>query len=224
MREGRLLFSLQGHQGDVNATAFSADGNFIASGGVDKLVMVWKSNIAGVIPPKIEWGQGESLKTRPLASANTICHGVKAPKHDLNTSLDDAFTVRGKSAAPHVAPIRRPNLEEDHCHSQDQTAHSKRVSIPAPVLSSRSTEPSIKGMKAANSTTSNKDSQLNLTASTTSLQSAEDDLINRTELPANLAKTFDYIIGQVCNRSATDDYGGTFIVSNCSYVYAYSWI
>ena len=72
LREGRLLFTLQGHSGAVNAAAFSQDGNFIASGGIDKLVMVWKSNIAGVTPPVIEWGQGESLKTRPISAAQTI--------------------------------------------------------------------------------------------------------------------------------------------------------
>jgi WD40 repeat protein len=72
LREGRLLFTLQGHAGAVNACGFSADGNFIASGGLDKLVMIWRSNIAGVVSPEVEWGQGESLKTRPFPSASSI--------------------------------------------------------------------------------------------------------------------------------------------------------
>jgi len=72
LREGRLLFTLQGHSNAINACNFSPDGNFIASGGLDKLVMVWKSNIAGVATPEIEWGQGESLKARPVPAASTI--------------------------------------------------------------------------------------------------------------------------------------------------------
>lgn len=66
LREGRLLFTLQAHVGAVNAAAFSADGNFFASGGADQLVMVWRANLVGVPAPTIEWGQGESPQTRPL--------------------------------------------------------------------------------------------------------------------------------------------------------------
>ena len=45
LREGRLLFSLQGHSGPVNCARFSKDGSFFASGGADQLVMLWKSNL-----------------------------------------------------------------------------------------------------------------------------------------------------------------------------------
>ena len=40
LREGRLLYTLQGHAGAVNCSSFSQSGNFFASGGVDRLVMV----------------------------------------------------------------------------------------------------------------------------------------------------------------------------------------
>lgn len=48
LREGRLLFTLQGHSGPVNCARFSKDGDFFASGGADQLVMLWKSNLYGV--------------------------------------------------------------------------------------------------------------------------------------------------------------------------------
>lgn len=76
LREGRLLFTMQGHAGAVNCCDFSHDGNFLATGGLDKLVMVWKCNIAGVVPPVVEWGQGESLKSRPIPSASTLRYNI----------------------------------------------------------------------------------------------------------------------------------------------------
>jgi WD40 repeat protein len=47
LREGRLIYTLQGHSGSVNTSAFSDDGNFFVSGGADQLVLVWGTNIGG---------------------------------------------------------------------------------------------------------------------------------------------------------------------------------
>ena len=44
LKEGRLLYTLQGHAGAVNCSTFSVSGNFFASGGADKLVMVSEYN------------------------------------------------------------------------------------------------------------------------------------------------------------------------------------
>jgi WD40 repeat protein len=90
LREGRLLFTLQGHTGPVNAARFSTDGHFFASGGVDQMVMVWKTNMYGVDAPEIEWGQGK----RPLTSGI-----ISSP----NTQPRDS-TV--SEPAPIVAPAK----------------------------------------------------------------------------------------------------------------------
>jgi WD40 repeat protein len=45
LREGRLLYTLKGHAGATNGLCFSKDGHFLASGGADQLVMVWKSGL-----------------------------------------------------------------------------------------------------------------------------------------------------------------------------------
>jgi WD40 repeat protein len=70
IREGRLLFTMQGHTGPVNAAKFSTDGNFFASGGADQLVMVWKSNLLGIIPE--DWddlGGTSAASARPSSAA-----------------------------------------------------------------------------------------------------------------------------------------------------------
>lgn len=71
LREGRLLFTLQGHAGAVNCARFSNDGHFFASGGADQMVMVWKSNLYGVAAPDIEWGQGKKPLTSGIISSPT---------------------------------------------------------------------------------------------------------------------------------------------------------
>lgn len=43
--EGRPLYTLGGHQGAVFCVRFSADGEFFASGGADRHIMVWKANL-----------------------------------------------------------------------------------------------------------------------------------------------------------------------------------
>jgi len=41
----RLIISKLGHGGGVNCINFSKDSEYFASGGSDRLVMVWKSNL-----------------------------------------------------------------------------------------------------------------------------------------------------------------------------------
>jgi WD40 repeat protein len=70
-----LLVIIQGHTGAVNTVSFSPDGNFFSSGGIDQLVMVWKSNLLGVVPE--DWEKEKcltetqvTLSTRSLSYLN----------------------------------------------------------------------------------------------------------------------------------------------------------
>lgn len=42
--EGRPIYTLGGHDGEVTCIKFSPDGDYFATGGTDNLVMVWKTN------------------------------------------------------------------------------------------------------------------------------------------------------------------------------------
>lgn len=42
--EGRPIYTLKGHVGDVTSITFSQDGDFFASGGIDRQILMWKSN------------------------------------------------------------------------------------------------------------------------------------------------------------------------------------
>ncbi|CAN0445932.1 unnamed protein product, partial [Discosporangium mesarthrocarpum] len=51
LREGRLLYTLKGHQASANSACFSPSGGLLASGGADGVVMVWKTNLLSSIAP-----------------------------------------------------------------------------------------------------------------------------------------------------------------------------
>lgn len=42
--EGRPIYTLKGHTGEITSITFSQDGDFFASGGADRQVLMWKSN------------------------------------------------------------------------------------------------------------------------------------------------------------------------------------
>ncbi|XP_044745014.1 POC1 centriolar protein homolog A-like [Coccinella septempunctata] len=44
VEEGRPIYTLGGHDGEVTCAKFSANGEYFATGGGDNLVMVWKTN------------------------------------------------------------------------------------------------------------------------------------------------------------------------------------
>ncbi|CAF1576976.1 unnamed protein product, partial [Rotaria sordida] len=48
--EGRLIYTLHGHQGPAMSVAFSKQGDYFASGGQDQQVLVWKTNFDTTAP------------------------------------------------------------------------------------------------------------------------------------------------------------------------------
>jgi WD40 repeat protein len=73
----QILKTIKGHSGPVNTSKFSSDGHFFVSGGADQLVMVWKSNLNGVLnnsdeAPVIEWGQGSRPRSSPSPGKNIL--------------------------------------------------------------------------------------------------------------------------------------------------------
>ncbi len=64
LREGRLVYTLQGHAGPVNASVFSHDGNFFVSGGADQQVMVWKTHMVDGLPVETDWTVSNASRPR----------------------------------------------------------------------------------------------------------------------------------------------------------------
>jgi centriolar protein POC1 len=54
LSQGRVIYTLYGHEGSSNSAHFSPCGDYFTSAGNDSIVMVWKSNLADVDQEVIE--------------------------------------------------------------------------------------------------------------------------------------------------------------------------
>lgn len=46
IRQARCVFEIEGIKDSLNTVSFSHDGDYLAAGGANKLIYVWKSNIS----------------------------------------------------------------------------------------------------------------------------------------------------------------------------------
>eukprot|EP00452_MALV-II_sp_L67-6_P000097 gene97-289_t len=72
LQEGRLLFTMEGHEDAVKSVRFSPHGKFLVSGGGDNKVFCWRSGLAG--------GAEEELYEQPPAKlvAQGALHGARS--------------------------------------------------------------------------------------------------------------------------------------------------
>ena len=103
LRQGQVLYTLRGHEGAATAAAFSprsTDGELFASGGADKVVMVWRTKLDGCAPqppsttrPRAARAKGGALK------ATTRGNKTPAPHHpalaDQRASRDGPQQAHG---------------------------------------------------------------------------------------------------------------------------------
>ena len=68
--EARPIYDLRGHEKGVSAVTFSPKGDYMASGGQDHFVFVWKTNIA-------EEAEGSEQRREPGARIRKETEAVK---------------------------------------------------------------------------------------------------------------------------------------------------
>lgn len=175
LREGRLLYTLQGHQGPVFDTSFTKDGHFFASVGVDQLVMVWKTNLNlmnNTSTPEIDWHHEKPSKLNFSAAISTTGvselskTGTSVAMSMTKDENDYSLANRYKLSSSIVKSRQINNLiSKSRSSTGSSTDTYPRTKIPSPTK------------KTENVNTS--------------------DLISRDQLPQQLAATMDHIIGQV---------------------------
>jgi WD40 repeat protein len=110
LREGRLLFTMQSHTGPVNTAQFSPDGHFFASGGADELVMIWKSNLYG------------------LLGAETMAHSVEVITQPAEPKVDwSSVGDRASISLAHKLPPGFTNHEAEESKINRKLASSSTV-------------------------------------------------------------------------------------------------
>ena len=86
MLEGKIFYTLHGHQGPSLSVAFSKGGDYFASAGTDEQVMVWKTNF-DQIPYQ------DMLESRQQKST-TILGSSGANKNDAKN--EDQFNIHAR--------------------------------------------------------------------------------------------------------------------------------
>lgn len=85
--EARPIYDLRGHDKGATAVKFNANGNYIASGGNDKLVFLWKTNIdtadremrqGAVRESQSEIGQKVTKVKKEISKANALAERQRA--------------------------------------------------------------------------------------------------------------------------------------------------
>ncbi|CAF1130013.1 unnamed protein product [Adineta steineri] len=72
--EGRLIYTLHGHQGPAMSVAFSKQGDYFASGGQDQQVLVWKTNF-DIISSPIESSTNKYANSSDYSTRSRISSG-----------------------------------------------------------------------------------------------------------------------------------------------------
>lgn len=191
LREGRLLFTMQSHIGPINAASFSKDGHFFASGGTDELVMVWKSNLYGLKAPDIDWGMGERPKSAPvITNGNGVA--VRSEQTPNRTRSSVEIEEEGNTSSEKVGKELRisrksvATLTTNDSTGTPYVRHSRSAPSPNRLRARPAPAPSAPSpIASAHKKSSN------------SRDESTERLVSRNELPANLTKTLDHIIGQV---------------------------
>lgn len=90
MKQGRLGWTVFGHEGEVRTIEFNEKGDHFATGGDDKLVMIWNSNFdrelnnsgRGVETNFKEKSNGEGLQ--PLFKSNKLSADIPTEINNSN--------------------------------------------------------------------------------------------------------------------------------------------
>jgi centriolar protein POC1 len=145
IREGRLIYTLHGHTGPTLAANFSHDGSFFASGGVDQLVMVWRSNLLGLGTEVAESfpvdrcprSFDEAESPRPRTALRSRANDQRAPSSRVEP------VPRPTTAPPRVAA---PERIQRNPQAPPQQSPQKIQPPPPPALDRDQVPPALVGM------------------------------------------------------------------------------
>lgn len=110
LREGRLLYTMEAHVGAVNCVEFSPNGEFFSTGGMDELVMIWKSNLPSSFPSissSIDWaniGEAEGKIVSKKPSVVNISNNPNLSVENIAPHYSSPTATPSKASVPPPAP------------------------------------------------------------------------------------------------------------------------
>lgn len=112
LREGHLLYTIEGHGGGVRALGSTAGGAHFATGGDDSLVMVWNARFARQFPPVGRSTAGAEAREKELFS----------PSRGEGAEAGKGRSRRGRTGQKALAPRPRSAPRSGATREQDALA------------------------------------------------------------------------------------------------------
>jgi len=104
LKQGRLGWTVFGHEGNVKTVEFNEKGDYFATGGDDKLVMIWMSNFDRELNNS---GRGDENNFKEKANGTGLQPLFKSNKLSADLSESNAYTVQNqqeKEKPKHTQP------------------------------------------------------------------------------------------------------------------------
>ena len=89
LKQGRLGWTVFGHEGPVRTVQFNRDGDYFATGGDDKLVMIWMSNFDRELN---QAGRGVQTNFKEKANGDGLQPLFKSNKLSADLSSENTFS------------------------------------------------------------------------------------------------------------------------------------
>jgi WD40 repeat protein len=117
LKQGRLGWTVFGHEGEIRTIEFNEKGDYFATGGDDKLVMIWNSNFdrdlnnsgRGIETNFKEKANGDGLQ--PLFKSNKLSADLPSePNFSMQADqLEKNFkpVAQSERSSVHVFPFRK---------------------------------------------------------------------------------------------------------------------
>lgn len=140
LKEGYLYCTVEGHVGGVRSCAFSADGQFFASGGKDRTVMVWRSGLPKHSAAALGEGGGVTRHADPWDSRITQHHDGPPPNQQQQQQQQreerraSASVPQGRPPlSPLTTPMRpAPAEERSFSRSEERYTHLTPGEVTSP--------------------------------------------------------------------------------------------
>ncbi|CAF0724847.1 unnamed protein product [Didymodactylos carnosus] len=126
--EGRLIYTLHGHQGPAMAVAFSKQGDYFASGGQDQQVLVWKTNFDSNSPlDPIANSRGDDILTSAAIGAASKLIGQDSQNYNKNVDFVPSSRIYSADQRKQQQQISASQFLSLREKSQPETSDERRA-------------------------------------------------------------------------------------------------
>ncbi|KAK2713638.1 POC1 centriolar protein homolog A-like [Artemia franciscana] len=116
--EGRAIYNIGGHAGGVSSVSISSDGKQFVTGGMDGIMLLWKSNLTYV--PLTETPSKSRRRIRPsIASQDDALEVKVTPKHIEHSEVEETLDMSHPEEELEIQIDQSEDAESDEVESKN---------------------------------------------------------------------------------------------------------